>query len=751
MVKVQKPQAKSLNKSNSIEGVSKNKGRPEKSKKLPKEATLELASSKKIKNAASQKNDGVKSEQKVPKKEVEKKQSKAVKRPLILAPPESPAAPPAAEKKSKAKPAVPATPVPKKKPAKRPLILAPPESPVVPKIQEKKVKAAPVAAKKDAAPAKKEAAPAKKTVQAAPTAKKPAEIGPPAKKSAQVAPPTQKPAKAAQTPKKAAKAAPPTKKPAQDAPPAKKAVKEAAPAKKPAQVAAPAKKSVQAAPPAKKSQKPAAEAANKLGKPAKDATQAKPAKAQPAAQLQKKAKSVQKLSKAPKSKKPFNKKSKAGQAKGKSVKKEPVKTKKQLELTFELKSFDEQRYKEIVTENNVTKVCQALKTLVSEEVAKKKATSIFSDYRYILQVASYKISNCPKRMVKLSLKHSLVGNTDDVALIVPDLQRGAKFESEPTKQHYEDLLREAGVKQRLTVIPFNQLRNEMGSFEAKRKFLNSYDYLLCDGRLSGQATAFLGKNTQKPRNVLHAVRLTKDKLPEEITRALNRTAFRQLAKGDLTSIPVGNDGHSAEQLAENILLVSKQLQQVFPGGLANIRSMYVKIDITGTSSLPLYVSMCAPPADTPYVVGPKEQRMLKLKKQANEVLSRFAMTKDADFIKLTSDQVKRKAELRVERAALLAADAAPKDNDGEDTAVPTKKARKESTSEGAKAEADAESDDDEEVEEAEDSAGESGEDGDDTDDDDDIDEENDDDDDEDDDEEDDDDEEEDDDDDDDDE
>jgi len=178
--------------------------------------------------------------------------------------------------------------------------------------------------------------------------------------------------------------------------------------------------------------------------------------------------------------------------------KEPVKAKKPVELTFELKSFDEKRYQEIVSENNVTKVCQALKTLVSEEVAKKKATSIFTDYRYVLQVCSYKIPSCPKRMVKLNLKHSLVGSDDDVALIVTDLQRGAKFDSDPTKQHYEDLLREAGVKQRFTIVPFNQLRNEMGSFEAKRKFLNSYDYLLCDGRLSGQATAFLGKVRDLP-------------------------------------------------------------------------------------------------------------------------------------------------------------------------------------------------------------------------------------------------------------
>nr|XP_044250846.1 ribosomal L1 domain-containing protein CG13096 [Drosophila takahashii] len=635
MVKVQKPQPKSLNKSASIEGVVKKKGKAEKSKKLPVEATLDLVSSKKSNNAAAKKTDAAKKVPKVSKKEADKKQPKAAKRPLILAPPESPAAPQPAEKKSKTKPA----PVAKKSAAKKPLILAPPESPVAPKKQEKKAKAASVAGKKE---------------------------------------------------------------PAQS----NKSVQDAAP-------------SAPAAPAAKKSA-PAAEALKKTQKTAKGAPQAKPAKAQPAAQLQKKTKPVQKLSKpakAPKSKKPFNK-SKPGQAK--TAKKEPVKAKKPVELTFELKSFDEKRYQEIVSENNVTKVCQALKTLVSEEVAKKKTTSIFSDYRYVLQVSSYKIASCPKRMVKLNLKHSLVGSDDDVALIVTDLQRGAKFDSDPTKQHYEDLLREAGVKQRLTIVPFNQLRNDMGSFEAKRKFLNSYDYLLCDGRLSGQASAFLGKQTQRPSNVLHAVRLSKDndKLPQEVTRALSRTAFRQLAKGDLTSIPVGNHEISPEQLAENILFVSKQLQQVYPGGLANIRSMYLRIDITGTSALPLYVSMCAPPADTPYVVGPREQRMLKLKKQANEVLSKFALTKDAEFIKLTRDQVKRKAELREEKAALLAADAAaPKDNDGEDTAVPTKKARKDSSSEGAKAEA--ESDEEEEGEDAEDSAGESGEDGDDTDEDDD--------------------------------
>ncbi|XP_017856783.1 PREDICTED: ribosomal L1 domain-containing protein CG13096 [Drosophila arizonae] len=382
-----------------------------------------------------------------------------------------------------------------------------------------------------------------------------------------------------------------------------------------------------------------------------------------------------------------NKKAKKGKI---SKKQKDVKQKKPkvVELKYEVKSFDEDKFNEIVCEKNVEKVCSALMSQVREEVQKLKSKPIFSDYRYILQVASYKIPSCPKRIVKLALKHSLVGKDDDVAVIVTDLQRGARFDYEPTVQHYEDLFREAGIEQRLKIVPFNQLRNDMVTFEAKRKFLNSYDYLLCDGRISGQATAFLGNFTQKPRNVLHSVRLSKsNQLPKEISRGLCRTAYRQLRKGDLIAIPVGNHEHSGQQLAENVLCVVKQLQQLYPGGLPNIRSMYLKIDIVGTSSLPLYISLCAPPVDAPYVVGPREQRMLKLKKQANEVLSRFALTKDVDFVKLTQDQVKRKAELRLKRNALKAEDAKDDENKGnvpEDSIVLAKKTRKNVESEKVK-------------------------------------------------------------------
>ncbi|XP_023032493.1 ribosomal L1 domain-containing protein CG13096 [Drosophila willistoni] len=709
MVKVQKPQPKTLSKGPGKEagGVTK-KTKVDKSKKLNKTEAIKTAALEKKEQKPATKTTK-------PEKKVAEKQPKASKKPLILAPAVSPT-PEKKPKKSKLAADPASVPV-----AKKPLKL----TTVLPEVEKKDAtkkqkKTAPATA---AAPVKKTAEKSKKPVKE----EAPATTATPVKKTAEK---SKKPTKEEAPTKKSLKTA--AAEAAVEKKNESKKQKKANGPETPAVVKAPAKKATdkpkkvaKAVASVPESTAPTAvkKTGDKTKKPAKAAVpapsvvkkvedkkekkQVKPAAVAPvvapvAADKKKltKPETKSKPQKISKSIKPGQSPvKKAGKPKPKSIdnkkaKKSKPKKKEPLELKFELNPYDEQKFQDIVNESNVLKVCEALKTQVETEVKKQKSTSIFSDYRYILQVTSYKIPSCPKRMVKLDLKHSLVGSDDDVAIIVTDLQRGAKFETEPTVQYYEDLLREAGVEQRLTVVPFNQLRNEMGTFEAKRKFLNSYDYLLCDGRLSGQASAFLGKFTQKPRNVLHPVRLSlnKNALQKEISRALRRTAYRQLNKGDLIAIPVGNHEHSTQQLADNIRLVFQKLQSLYPGGLANIRSIFIKIDIAGTSALPLYYSTCAPPADTPYVVGPREQRMLKLKKQANEVLSRFALTKDADFIKLTPDQVKHKAEVRAKRAAVLAGEVAPE----EDAEVPAKKARKDSSNE---AEEEVESDEEELVEE----------------------------------------------------
>ncbi|XP_055843887.1 ribosomal L1 domain-containing protein CG13096 [Episyrphus balteatus] len=334
--------------------------------------------------------------------------------------------------------------------------------------------------------------------------------------------------------------------------------------------------------------------------------------------------------------------------------------------------YDEERFNSIVNAENIIKVAEALKTTVEKEVKTKKS-SIFDDYRYFLQVGSFKIPSCPKRMVRLNLKHSLVDKDDDVLLFVPDLQRGAKVDYEATKHHYEDWLKGLGVEG-ITVMPMNQLRKEYGTFEQKRKLCASYEYFLSDGRIMAHVGGIIGKFTNKPRNTLQSVRLNDNKnVKAEIEKSLKKTAYRQLAKGSLQTIPVGSHKFSAKQLADNILLVVEQLKQGFPGGLGNVRTLHLRIGLTGTSSLPLYISMGQAPDETPTVLGPREERMVKLKREANEVLSKFTMTKDGKLVKLTKSGVEKKRKLQEMAASLKEGE-----NQDEVAAKKGKKTKKES-------------------------------------------------------------------------
>lgn len=462
MPKVQKPQPKSLNKTKQIEGVSKEKLKVNKSKKLADKAgVVEAVAEIKKKNAPTK---------------PEKKKITSI-----------------------------AKPTPKSKPSKKPLVLAPPESPVVLASKDKRSGSKqPKTAGSIPAPVLKSAKSSFDAEPAPKLGKKKSHT--PSTKIVSEGIPTAKAKKTAGS-REASSA---------------KAAKGAVIPSAPKTVGAP-----------KGTKRPHPELVPTVEKVAKISKEniAKSTQAEGTGKKQKKQSNVEKSVKVkPESKEKLGKKNKSGknevtgvnlnslhpgskkvikketnvaakkglktaptQAKSKIKKEATQKPKTQnLELDFELKPFDEDKFYEILSLPSVQKVCDAVKAQAAEELKQKKSLSLFSDYKYILQVCCYKIPSAPKRMVKLHLKNSLFGSNDDGAIIVTDLQRGARFDYEPTVQHYEDLLREAGVEQRLTVVPFNRLRNDVGSFEAKRKFLNSFDYLLCDGRISGQTTAFFG-------------------------------------------------------------------------------------------------------------------------------------------------------------------------------------------------------------------------------------------------------------------
>lgn len=241
-----------------------------------------------------------------------------------------------------------------------------------------------------------------------------------------------------------------------------------------------------------------------------------------------------------------------------------------------------------------------------------------------------------------------------MVMVVKDLKRGSKVDYEPTKQHYEDIFRQLDLAF-VRVMPFGQLRREFSGFECRRKLASTYDYFLCDGRLAGHVNGICGQPFQRSRTTFHAVRMGDDSSTWKaaIERALKRTAFRQLHKGNLTSIPVATCRHSPQEVAANVFYVVQQLRNAYPGGWPNIRGMYLKLDIRGVSSIPVYLSLMGPPPKTPQVIGLREKRLKKMRQTINKSLSRMAITKSGKIVKLSHKQLVARENIKQTRAALM--------------------------------------------------------------------------------------------------
>lgn len=122
-------------------------------------------------------------------------------------------------------------------------------------------------------------------------------------------------------------------------------------------------------------------------------------------------------------------------------------------------------------------------------------------------------------------------------------------------------------------------------------------------------------------------------LAREIKTAMNRTSYKQGQKGSLISIPIGTDKMSVDQLTDNIVKIIEQLKEVYVGGYENIRSMQVRSNIASTQSVPIYVSLCRPPEKTPFVIGPKEEKLMKIEASTKEGLSKFQITSEGKVVK----------------------------------------------------------------------------------------------------------------------
>ncbi|XP_060878723.1 ribosomal L1 domain-containing protein 1-like [Metopolophium dirhodum] len=206
-----------------------------------------------------------------------------------------------------------------------------------------------------------------------------------------------------------------------------------------------------------------------------------------------------------------------------------------------------------------------------------------------LVVTAVKMGVGPKRVVRIALPNSLVTDTTDICLIVPDLVRGRNVDHEKTSHHYKDLLAKNGIKNIKTILPARQIRVEFNEYEARRNLCHSHDIFLIDQKISGFLVKKLGKEFYIKRKLPITVKLAKKHLKAEIESKLHKTSFFIDYKGTTKAVQVGHMQQTAQQVAENIIATFNNLAHSYPGGLKNIRCLLIKSPTS--ESLPIYYSL----------------------------------------------------------------------------------------------------------------------------------------------------------------
>ncbi|XP_034830366.1 ribosomal L1 domain-containing protein CG13096 [Maniola hyperantus] len=240
----------------------------------------------------------------------------------------------------------------------------------------------------------------------------------------------------------------------------------------------------------------------------------------------------------------------------------------------------------VITEDLVTSCLVALEQLTSHYDRKN---AIFGDETPIfMEIRCIKIPNTRANM-RFVLPHSTISTNGEVCLVTPDLKKGKKIDHEPTVEHWEEMLRGAGVTSVKTVLPMRQLRVEYDQYELKRRLLTQHDFIMVDNRVLNHVSHVLGKKFFKKHNMLIPVKINEKKyLKANIDTGL-RTVMLRVSEGQTSTILVGHTAMLQSHIRENILALVQKLKERFPGGEANIRSLSIKLPLS--LSLPLYLTL----------------------------------------------------------------------------------------------------------------------------------------------------------------
>ncbi|CAN8002277.1 unnamed protein product [Ixodes hexagonus] len=226
------------------------------------------------------------------------------------------------------------------------------------------------------------------------------------------------------------------------------------------------------------------------------------------------------------------------------------------------------------------------KTAAKKLLAGDEASNDIVYLQFTLKKIPY---NKETKRIRLELPHSLLSDTAEVCLVTGDLEpQDKRADSEPTVEHFRDLLSAAGVSRNIEVnrtgiccsLPYNEKNLSLRKMNstARKKAITPVP------EPRNLRTLFLNVSRGLPRRV----DLRSKHLKRDIERALCVEELLLRGEGTASSVKVCHLGMSNRAAVENVAAALALLACRLPGGWPNLLSVHLKTH--RSPALPLHMS-----------------------------------------------------------------------------------------------------------------------------------------------------------------